>query len=297
MRSPTEEIDATRPLVALERDVPDLERQNLDLLKLYVGSVSRVRLLTPLEEYELARRKDEGDDEALRILIESNLRLVMWIARGYASAGVPILDLIQEGNLGLMHAIRKFDCRMGYRLSTYASWWIRQAIARAVIDQGRMIRLPWRVMSEVRSVGSARRLLAERLNREPTTDEIARETALPYTRVSRLLELSDDALRLDAPNGEGQPYGDLLADDRVEDPSASEALRQIELEAALRRLEPRLRRVIELRFGLDGGTPRTLDQIGRVFNVSRERVRQLEERALEHLRLSAPGLAAYLEAT
>src|SRR5436309_2020734 len=135
MQSLTEEIEETRPVVALDRDLPDLERQNLDLLKLYVGSVSRVRLLTPLEEHELARRKDEGDDEATRILIESNLRLVMWIARGYASAGVPILDLIQEGNLGLMHAIRKFDYRMGYRLPTYASWWIRQSITRAVVDQ------------------------------------------------------------------------------------------------------------------------------------------------------------------
>src|SRR5262249_16457101 len=185
-------------------DVAEAAAPTQDPLKLYVRQIGDGRLLTAAEERELARRKDEGDEEANRNLIEHNLRLVMSITRNYTKAGVPLLDLIQEGNLGLIRAVEKFDWTMGYKLSTYATWWIRQAITRALADQGRTIRLPVHVAEQVRKVMRARRVLAQKLNREPVVDEIAKEAGLTPERVSELLDLVEDPVSLETPVGDGE---------------------------------------------------------------------------------------------
>jgi RNA polymerase primary sigma factor len=254
-------------------------------------------LLTREEERELARRKDQGDEAAKRKLIESNLRLVMSITRHYTRAGVPLLDLIQEGNLGLMRAVEKFDYRMGYKLSTYATWWIRQSITRALADQGRTIRLPVHVAEQVRRMMRSRRALVQKLNRDPTTDELAKESGFPEKRIRQLLALVEDPVSLETPVGDGESlYGDLIEDIAIDRPDETAAVhhRHKELAAALRHLNPRLRYVLELRFGLAGGDTTTLEQAGEKLGVTRERVRQLETRALRELRLVAPDLALYL---
>jgi RNA polymerase primary sigma factor len=279
-----------------ERDVSD--PQTRDPLKLYVRQIGDGRLLTRDEERELARRKDAGDEAAKRRLVECNLRLVMSITRNYRTAGVPLLDLIQEGNLGLIRAVEKFDYRMGYKLSTYATWWIRQAVTRALADQGRLIRLPVHVSDQVRRVMRARRVLGQKLNRDPTTAEIATESTLAETRVIELLEIVDDAVSLETPlPGGDSRYGDLVENEAADGPdeAASESFRAAELDDALARLEPRLRELLERRFGLAGHPSQTLDEIGRNLGVTRERVRQLETRALRELRTTAPELAFYLE--
>jgi RNA polymerase primary sigma factor len=268
-----------------------------DPLKLYVRQIGDGPLLTREEERELARRKDAGDEEAKRRLIESNLRLVMAITRNYTKADVPLLDLIQEGNLGLIRAVEKFDWRLGYKLSTYATWWIRQAITRALADQGRTIRLPVHVADQVRRLLRARRQLAQKLNREPTLAELARETQESEERVRELLELVENPVSLETPVGDGESlYGDLIEDVTSPPPEeqTAEQARTAELARALDQLNPRMRRVLSLRFGLEGGTPRTLEEVGAELGITRERVRQLETRALRELRVAAPGLEHYL---
>jgi RNA polymerase primary sigma factor len=271
--------------------------QTADPLKLYVRQLGDGRLLTPAEERELARRKDMGDEAAKRRLIESNLRLVMSITRRYSKAGVPLLDLIQEGNLGLIRAVEKFDYRLGFKLSTYATWWIRQAINRALADQGRTIRLPMHVADQVRKAQRARRTLAQKLNRDPSTEEIALEAGFTPERVEELFELVSDPVSLETPVGDGESlYGDLIEDELSETPDAATAAtaRALELAAAVRSLDPRLRKVVERRFGLDGDPPQTLEELGSELGITRERVRQIETRALRELRLAAPGLRHYL---
>ncbi len=268
-----------------------------DPLKLYVRQIGDGPLLTAAEERELARRKDEGDEKAKRRLIEANLRLVMSITRNYVNSGVPLLDLIQEGNLGLIRAVEKFDYRMGYKLSTYATWWIRQAVTRAIADQGRTIRLPVHVVDQVRRVTRARRVLTQKLNRDPLPEEIAAESGFELKRVNELLDLVEDPVSLETPVGEGDSnYGDMLEDVNSEQPDAvlAEALRGNELVDALRGLNERMRHVIELRFGLAGKTPQTLEEVGVELGVTRERVRQLESRALRELQTAAPHLRLYL---
>ena len=268
-----------------------------DPLKLYVRQIGDGRLLTAAEERELARRKDEGDEEAKRKLIESNLRLVMSITRHYTKAGVPLLDLIQEGNLGLIRAVEKFDYRLGFKLSTYATWWIRQAITRALADQGRTIRVPVHVTDQVRRVLRERRALAQKLNREPTLEELAEESGFPEERVRNLLELVEEPISLETPVGDGESlYGDLIEDTSTEQPDAATALelRHAELAEALSHLDARLARLVTLRFGLDGEKPKTLEEVGVLLGITRERVRQLETRALRELRQSAPGLELYI---
>jgi RNA polymerase primary sigma factor len=268
-----------------------------DPLRLYVRQIGDGPLLTREEERELARRKDDGDEAAKRKLIESNLRLVMSITRHYTKAGVPLLDLIQEGNLGLIRAVEKFDYRMGYKLSTYATWWIRQAITRALADQGRTIRLPVHVAEQVRRVMRSRRVLAQKLNREPTTDELAKESGFPEKRVNELLELVEDTVSLETPVGDGESlYGDLIEDLKSDRPEAATSvnMRRQELARALERLNPRMKYVLELRFGLAGSDPKTLEEVGEGLGITRERVRQLESRALRELRLVAPDLELYL---
>src|SRR5436190_23022102 len=270
-----------------------------DPLKLYVRSIGSGALLTREEERELARRKDEGDEEAKRQLIESNLRLVMAITRNYTRANVPLLDLIQEGNLGLIRAVEKFDYRLGYKLSTYATWWIRQAITRALADQGRTIRLPVHVADQVRRLLRARRQLAQKLNREPSLAELARETQLSEERVLELLELVENPVSLETPVGDGESlYGDLIEDVHALAPheQSAQQARGRELAGALEQLNPRMRRVLSLRFGLDGEPQQTLEEVGTQLGITRERVRQLETRALRELRMAAPGLEHYLRA-
>jgi len=268
-----------------------------DPLRLYVRQIGDGPLLTREEERELARRKDAGDEEAKRKLIESNLRLVMSITRHYTRAGVPLLDLIQEGNLGLIRAVEKFDYRMGFKLSTYATWWIRQSITRALADQGRTIRLPVHVAEQVRRLMRARRVLAQKLNRDPTIAELSKESGFPEKRVEQLLDLVEDPVSLETPVGDGESlYGDLIEDTKSDRPEESTAihLRHRELAQALAHLNPRMREVLELRFGLSGRDPKTLEEVGERMGVTRERVRQLESRALRELRTVAPDLLLYL---
>jgi RNA polymerase primary sigma factor len=271
-----------------------------DPLKLYVRAIGTGRLLTPDEERELARRKDQGDEAAKAKLIEANLRLVMSITRNYTRADVPLLDLIQEGNLGLIRAVEKFDWTLGFKLSTYATWWIRQAISRALADQGRTIRLPVHVAEQARKMLRSRRILTQKLNRDPTIEEIAADSGLIAERVRELLDLVEHPVSLETPVGDGESlYGDLVEDTNAEGPATATANQQrsVELAEALLRLKPRMQRVLTLRFGLDGQPSRTLEEVGLDLGVTRERVRQLETRALQELRATAPGLKLYLDET
>jgi RNA polymerase primary sigma factor len=284
---------------AADDPAPEQAPPSADPLKLYVRQIGGGALLTREEERELARRKDEGDEEAKRKLIESNLRLVMAITRNYTRASVPLLDLIQEGNLGLIRAVEKFDYKLGYKLSTYATWWIRQAITRALADQGRTIRLPVHVADQVRRLLRARRQLAQKYNREPSLAELARETQQSEERVRELLELVENPVSLETPVGDGESlYGDLIEDVHSLAPheQSAEQARGRELAGALEQLNPRMRRVLSLRFGLDGEAPQTLEEVGAQLGITRERVRQLETRALRELRQTAPGLEHYLRA-
>ncbi len=238
---------------SVELDTPDVEEREepagktddgtplSDPLKLYVRQIGDGRLLTAEEERELARRKDAGDEAAKRRLIECNLRLVMSITRNYTKAGVPLLDLIQEGNLGLIRAVEKFDWKLGFKLSTYATWWIRQAVARALADQGRTIRLPVHVAEQARKVLRARRILTQKLNRDPTVEEIAKESGFTVERVQELFELVEDPVSLETPVGDGESlYGDLIEDvhsDRPDDATAKQ-LRSVELAEAMLLSEP-----------------------------------------------------------
>ena len=287
---PVEELPDDEP----EAATPEATQ---DPLKLYVRQIGDGRLLTPGEERELARRKDLGDEDAKRRLIECNLRLVMSITRNYTKASVPLLDLIQEGNLGLIRAVEKFDYRLGFKLSTYATWWIRQAVTRALAEQGRTIRLPVHVAEQVRRVTRARRVLAQKLNRDPDLDEIAAESGFTPERVRELLELVEDPVSLETPVGDGESlYGDMIEDTNAIEPDVqtSERLRASELAKALDQLNPRMRLVLAQRFGLDGVAPKTLEEVGAGLGITRERVRQLESRALRELRSVAPGLEFYL---
>ena len=281
-----------------EKEVKQAAPVTQDPLKLYVRQLGDGRLLTPAEERELARRKDEGDEDAKRRLIESNLRLVMSITRNYTKAGVPLLDLIQEGNLGLIRAVEKFDYRMGYKLSTYATWWIRQAVTRALADQGRTIRLPVHVAEQVRRVMRARRILSQKFNREPTLAEISEESRLTEDRIKELMNLVEDPISLETPVGDGESlYGDLIEDENTEQPErvTAENRRAVELADALQQLKPRMRHVLARRFGLEDGIPQTLEEVGKDLGITRERVRQLEARALRELRAVAPELYLYLQ--
>ena len=272
--------------------------QTSDPLKLYVRQIGDGRLLTPPEERELARLKDLGDERAKRRLIECNLRLVMSITRNYTKAGVPLLDLIQEGNLGLIRAVEKFDYKMGYKLSTYATWWIRQAVTRALADQGRTIRLPVHVAEQVRRAQRSRRQLAQKLNRDPSVEEIATDSGFTEQRVRELFDLVEDPVSLETPVGDGESMvADLIEDEKAESPdgASSDNARSVELAAAVEHLNPRMKLVVVRRFGLDGQPPQTLEEVGAELGITRERVRQLETRALRELRMVAPALQLYLQ--
>ncbi len=276
----------------------DERLQSADPLKLYVRQIGDGRLLTPAEERELARLKDLGDERAKRRLIECNLRLVMSITRNYTKAGVPLLDLIQEGNMGLIRAVEKFDYKLGFKLSTYATWWIRQAVTRALADQGRTIRLPVHVAEQVRRAQRSRRQLAQKLNRDPSMEEIAKDSGFTLERTRELFDMIEDPVSLETPVGDGESsVADMIEDTSSESPdtATNAQARSVELAEALDQLNPRMKHVVVRRFGLDGQPPQTLEDVGTDLGITRERVRQLETRALRELRNVAPGLQIYLQ--
>jgi RNA polymerase primary sigma factor len=291
---PFERAAAPEPV---EPEEKESQAPSIDLLHTYVRQIGDGALLTRAEELELARRKDLGDEGAKRQLVESNLRLVIAMARAYSSSGVPLLDLIQEGNMGLMRAVEKFDYRRGYKLSTYATWWIRQSMTRAIADQARTIRLPLHVLDLVKKLHRANRALAQKLGRDPLASELAAELELPVERVLELQRTIEDPVSLEGPVGDGQSnFADLVEDHNARQPEADVTLsqRQQELRAALDELGDRTRLVLEARFGLNDREPATLEQVGAEIGVTRERVRQIETRALRELEAKNPGLRDFL---
>lgn len=259
-----------------------------DPIREYLKEIGSIALLTPEEESDLARRKSEGDVEAGRKLVEANLRLVVSIAKRYTGRGMSFLDLVQEGNLGLMKAVEKFDYAKGYRLSTYATWWVKQSITRSLADQSRTIRLPVHMVEAVNKIRRAQRSLSVKLGREPSMEEVAEEVNMSGKRVAELIQASGDTVSLETPLGdeEGSNLGDFVADDAnasTEDKAESFLLRE-EIDSMLQGLNPREREVIILRFGLETGHPLTLEEVGKRFNVTRERIRQIETAALRKLR-------------
>lgn len=259
-----------------------------DPVKIYLHEIGRVPLLTPEQESELAARIAQGDEEAKRILNESNLRLVVSIAKRYVGRGLLFLDLIQEGNLGLIKAVEKFDSDKGYKFSTYATWWIRQAITRAIADQARTIRIPVHMVETINRLAKTERALVQELGRQPQADELAKELNMPVDKVREIMKVAMEPVSLESPVGEEEDshLGDFLADDDIPSPSDSavQTLLKKELNEVLKTLSDREARVLRLRFGLDDGRTRTLEEVGREFKVTRERIRQIEAKALRKLR-------------
>ena len=258
-----------------------------DSLQLFLKDIGKVRLLTAPQEVDLAKRIERGDVDAKQKMVESNLRLVVSIAKNYRNQGLPFLDLIQEGTLGLVRAAEKFDYRKGFKFSTYATWWIRQAIARALADKARTIRIPVHVVEKLNKIGRAERKLVTGLGREPTAEEIAEVTGIEPEEVESSKRSAQAPVSLEKPVGDEQEseFGQFIADERAESPyeRAAEILTNEALRNALENLSYRERRVLELRYGLGGEHPRTLDEVGRTFNVTRERIRQIENQSLKKL--------------
>jgi RNA polymerase primary sigma factor len=294
-----EEIDpATAASLKIERAPEQRARRKaaLDLkpegttdsLQLFLKEMGKLRLLTAQEEVDLAKRIWCGDLAAKQKMVESNLRLVVSIAKNYRNQGLPFLDLIQEGTIGLVRAAEKFDYRKGFKFSTYATWWIRQAIARALADKARTIRIPVHIVEKLNKIGRAERELVTELGREPTPDEIAAVTGIDREEVDSIKRSAQAPISLETPVGdeEASEFGQLIADEQAESPyeRAVEILTKEALREALENLAYRERRVLELRYGLGGEHPRTLDEVGHTFNVTRERIRQIEHQSLEKLR-------------
>jgi len=260
---------------------------SLDSLRLYLRSIGKVELLTADREVALAKRIERGDLMAKQEMVEANLRLVVSIAKGYLGRGLSFLDLIQEGSLGLIRAVEKFDYRRGYKFSTYATWWIRQAVTRAIADKGRTIRIPVHMVEKLNKVVHVERQLVQTLGREPTPDEIARELECTAREVRDIQRMAQQPVSLEKPIGEEEEseLGDFVEDESAESPfeQASENLRRENVRRALEALPQREREVIEMRFGLTGARPYTLEEVGRAFNVTRERIRQIENHTLKKL--------------
>ena len=280
-------------------DEDEVDMENLDLsipdgisiedpVRMYLKEIGKVPLLSAEEEIELAKRMENGDQEAKKRLAEANLRLVVSIAKRYVGRGMLFLDLIQEGNLGLIKAVEKFDYRKGYKFSTYATWWIRQAITRAIADQARTIRIPVHMVETINKLIRVSRQLLQELGREPTPEEISEEMGMPVDRVREILKISQEPVSLETPIGdeEDSHLGDFIQDDNVPVPAeaASFTLLREQLVEVLGTLTEREQKVLRLRFGLDDGRARTLEEVGKEFNVTRERIRQIEAKALRKLR-------------
>ena len=261
---------------------------SLDSLRLYLRSIGRVELLTAEQEIELAQRIEKGDMQAKRHMVEANLRLVVSIAKGYLGRGLGFLDLIQEGSLGLIRAVEKFDYRRGYKFSTYATWWIRQAVTRAIADKARTIRIPVHMVEKLNRVTHVERQLVQRLGREPEPSEIAAELKITVREVRDILRVAQMPVSLEKPVGDEDEseLGDFVADESVEEPfeAATENLQREDIQKALDALPERERQVIELRYGLRGHEPLTLEEVGRAFGVTRERIRQIENNTLRKLK-------------
>ena len=259
-----------------------------DPVRMYLKEIGNVPLLTTEQEVELAKRVEAGDEEAKKQLTEANLRLVVSIAKKYVGRGMPFLDLIQEGNMGLMKAVDKFDYTKGYKFSTYATWWIRQAITRGIADTGRTIRVPVHMVETINKTLRMTRTLLQELGREPTPEEVAERLNVSVSRVREVLKISRDPVSLDTPIGEEDDshLGDFIEDDSALSPADSAAFSMLraELATALESLTDRERQVVKLRFGLEDGRARTLEEVGQEFNVTRERIRQIEAKALRKLR-------------
>jgi len=299
-RSELHSVEARAAAVSatgVERD-PETERAprneldltvepSLDSLRLYLRAIGRAQLLTAQQEVALARRIERGDMEAKQQMIEANLRLVVSIAKAYLGRGLTFLDLIQEGSIGLIRAVEKFDYRRGYKFSTYATWWIRQAVTRAVADKGRTIRIPVHMVERLNKVVHAERALLQRLGRDPTVAEVAAELGLTLQEVRDVQRMAQQPVSLEKPVGEDDDaqLGDLVEDQTAESPFeiAADRLRCENLRRALAALPEREREVIEMRFGLGGDRPYTLEEVGRAFNVTRERIRQIETHTLKKL--------------
>ena len=259
-----------------------------DPVRMYLKEIGRISLLSPEEEMNLSIRVADGDEEAARLLAESNLRLVVSIAKRYVGRGLLFLDLIQEGNIGLMKAVEKFDFGKGYKFSTYATWWIRQAITRALADQARTIRVPVHMVETINKMARIQRQMTLELNREPTDDEIAKKMGISVEKVREVIKISQDPVSLETPIGEEDDshLGDFLKDESSLSPEeyATNEILKEEIKAVLSTLQPREQQVLELRFGLIDGTSYTLEEVGKRFNVTRERIRQIEAKALRKLR-------------
>jgi RNA polymerase primary sigma factor len=294
--------------LALRSRLDELRRAEVDMsvepsvdsLRLYLRSIGRVPLLCAEEEVALAKRIERGDVSAKQHMIEANLRLVVSISKGYLGRGLNFLDLIQEGSLGLIRAVEKFDYRRGYKFSTYATWWIRQSVTRAIADKGRTIRIPVHMMERLNKVAYAERSLIQRLGREPTPAEIAAELECSTREVRDILRMSQQPVSLEKPvgNEEDSALSDFVEDDAAESPFdvASEALRRQSVLRVLATLPRREREVLEMRYGIAGDRVRTLDEVGRAFNITRERVRQIESRTLKKLQ-TAPEAQELREAS
>ena len=287
------EVIARRSAQPTERP-PELDltvEPSLDSLRLYLRQIGRVPLLTAEQEVALARRIERGDITAKAQMVEANLRLVVSIAKSYLGRGLSFLDLIQEGSLGLIRAVEKFDYRKGYKFSTYATWWIRQAVTRAIADKARTIRIPVHMVEKLNKVVHVERQLVQELGREPTPEEIARQLECTSREVREILRMAQQPVSLEKPIGEEEEseLGDFVEDESAESPfeTASTNLRKENVRKALDALPQREREVIEMRFGLTGARPYTLEEVGRAFNVTRERIRQIEHQGLKKLRALA----------
>jgi len=281
--------DINEEIAAIETELATSEGLNIDdPVRMYLKEIGKVPLLSAVEEVEIAKRMANGDQEAKRQLAEANLRLVVSIAKRYVGRGMLFLDLIQEGNLGLIKAVEKFDYRKGYKFSTYATWWIRQAITRAIADQARTIRIPVHMVETINKLIRVNRQLLQEYGRDPHPDEIAKEMGITEEKVREIIKIAQEPVSLETPIGEEEDshLGDFIPDDDAPAPAEVVAgtLLKEQLMDVLDTLTPREEKVLRLRFGLDDGKARTLEEVGREFNVTRERIRQIEAKALRKLR-------------
>ena len=284
------EIDETEVDQLLQTDLIKMA-EALDVdepIKMYLREIGQIPLLNYEEEIELAQKVLEGDDDAKQKLIESNLRLVVSIAKKHTNRGLKMLDLIQEGNMGLMKAVEKFEYEKGFKFSTYATWWIRQAITRAIADQGRTIRIPVHMIETINKIKKESRIILQETGKEPTAEELSKKLELPVDKVKDIIEMNQDPISLETPVGseEDSELGDFVEDDKFLNPydATTRVLLKEQLDEVLKTLNEREEMVLRYRYGLDDGSPKTLEEVGKIFNVTRERIRQIEVKALRKLR-------------